>query len=108
VIQALNVALLATLLVGMPVVTGVRFGELRLSSAVWLERLVLGGLALGVSANVAARWISGNRKERGILFGWAIVHGSLLAVGFMAFVGWIDFVWLKQWLMGIRSWMGGR
>jgi hypothetical protein len=104
-IQAVNVALLAILLVGVPAVTGISLGQVRVSSVKWLERLVMGGLALGVAANAAARWASSHRKERSVFLGWMILHGSLLGTGLLAHFGWIDFGWLKDWLGRMASWL---
>ena len=102
-IHMANAALLAVLLVGVPAVTGVSLGTLRVSSNAWLERLVLAGLGLGVLANGLLVWGSGFRKERGVCMGWMGLHLTILGVALMAHFGWIEFGWLKDWLKRLAS-----
>ncbi|MCL4181005.1 MAG: hypothetical protein KJ072_25080 [Verrucomicrobia bacterium] len=103
-IRALNVALLAVLLVGVPAVTGVSLGVFRISSPDWLGRLLLGGLALGVLANGLLGWGTRHRQERAILLGWMFLHAALLLVVLLAHFGWIEFGWLREWLDRAAKW----
>ncbi len=97
-IHVANAALISTLLVGVPVVTGISLGALRVSSNTWLERLLIGGLGLGILANGLLGWSSRYRKERAACFGWIYLYAAILTVAVLAHLGWIHFDWLKNGL----------
>jgi hypothetical protein len=107
-IHGLNIGLIAILLVGVPAVTGISLGALRVSSDHWLGRLVMGGLALGVVVNGMVVIASRNRKERSVCLGWMLLHAAVLGVAWLAHLGWIEFGWLRDLLRRMAGWRQGR
>lgn len=102
-IHALNAALIAVLLVGVPSITGVRLlGSLRLSSDYWLQRLLLAGLGLGVLLNLLMGWWCRPRRQRTAYRGWTLLHAGLLAVAVLTYSGRIHFDWLDDSLRQLR------
>lgn len=94
-IHIANAALLAVLMVGIPTVTGIDLGALRLSSDTWWERLTIGGLVVGLAMNgLAALWL-GRQRQRLVCWGWSLLHTVLLTCAVLAFTGQIHFKWLR-------------
>ena len=101
-----NTALIAILMIGVPAVTGIDLGSLRLSSDTWLERLVIGGLALGVTGNaIGGRFLKRRRQQRAC-WAWMWVHAAVLLVAILAQQGWIHFDWLREFLDELGRWVG--
>jgi hypothetical protein len=105
-IHVLNTALIAILMIGVPAVTGIDLGSLRLSSDTWLERLVVGGLALGVTGNAFAGGLLKRRRQRRACWAWMLVHAAVLLVAILAQQGWIHFDWLREFLDQLGRWAG--
>lgn len=90
-------------MIGVPAITGVSLGSLRLSSDSWLQRLMVGGLGLGVALNGLVAWNTRPRRQRRACRGWMVLHATILAVAVAAYLDWIDFEWLRHTLQGIRG-----
>jgi len=94
-----NVLWLAVVLIGVPAITSVDLGALRLGSDHWSDQLLFAGLGLGVAANgLLDLFVLRSRPERRCCRGWLVVFGILLAVALLEAFGVIDFQWLKEGL----------
>ena len=102
-VNSVNVALLVIILVGIPAITHAQFGHWQISDAPTMERLLFGGLVIGVVLNVlgATIFIPGP-KSKALCAEWAFIYGGLLFLEYAYVVrGWINFNWLKtslQWV----------
>ena len=97
-IHAVNAALLAVLLIGIPAVTGIDLGSLRLSSDHWLERLTIAGLIVGMTANGLTGFLVRQRRRRAVCWGWTFLYAALLIVAVLSREGYIHFDWLRDFL----------
>jgi hypothetical protein len=97
-IHTLNAVLIGILMVGVPAITGVEFGGLRISSTQWIQRLLVGGLGLGLAANFLMGWGCRPRPQRAAYRGWMLLHAGFLVVAMLTFSGLIHFKWLRVFL----------
>jgi hypothetical protein len=102
-IQCANFALLALLLIGVPAVAHAQMGDLQISPASTLHKLIFGGLLIAVVGNAAAGFLLKSRKERILCWEWAVVFGGLLAVQFAFTHGYFNFEWLKHALLWLQK-----
>jgi len=103
-IKSANCGLLVIILIGIPAVTGARFGHLAVSSATTAQVLILWGLALAVTGNsFAALSFSKTRKLRLLCLEWALIFGSLLGIEIALVHGYLNFNWLKQGLLWLQK-----
>jgi len=101
-IHALNAGLIVVLMIGVPAVTGIELGSLRISSNRWLQRLLLAGLGLGVGLNLAMGWWCRPRRQRAAYRGWTLLHAAMLTVAMLTYSGRIHFDWLRDFLNQAR------
>lgn len=103
-IKCINCALLIVVLIGIPAITGARFGSLRISSAPRTQMLILWGLSLAAAVNgVAALGLAGDAGNRRLCRGWAFAFAGLLAIEYGFFHGYVNFDWLKQSLVWLKQ-----
>ena len=102
-VNSVNVGLLVIILIGVPAVCHAQFGHWQVANAPAMERLLFGGLAIGVVINVlgATIFIPGP-KAKILCAQWVFIFGGLLFLEYAYVVrGWINFNWLKtslQWV----------
>lgn len=101
-INTVNCALLIVIVVGIPAITHEQFWNWQISSAPTTQKLMFGGLILGIVANVlgATIFVPGP-KAKALCAKWSFIFGGLLFVEYAFIRGWISFNWLKnslQWL----------
>jgi hypothetical protein len=99
-----NSALLVIVVIGIPAVTSLRFGSIRLNSNPKLQMLTLGGLALAGIANLGgALLLRGDKKTRRSCGAWTLLFGIILAAEFLYIRGFIRFGWLKEFLLWLQQ-----
>jgi len=99
-----NLFLLVLIVIGVPAITSLRFGSIRLSSDPKLQMLTLAGLALAAAINLAgALFASVDKKGRRACWTWALLFGLILAVEYGYFRGYVRFGWLKDILVWIQN-----
>ena len=102
-IKCINCALLIVILIGVPAITGVRFGSLQISSAPRTQMLILWGMSLAAAVNtLGAFGALGHFGDRRLCRDWAITFVGLLGVEYAFFHGYLSFGWLKQSLIWFK------
>ena len=103
-IRLVNAAWLVTTLIGVPAITGLKFGGLRLSAVRIAETLTLAFIATAILGNVVARLaLAKDKPTRAVCIRWAGVHAFFGVVFLLVFAEIIHFEWLKQWLLWLDS-----
>ena len=103
-IKCINCGLLVIILIGIPAITGARFGHLEISSARTAQALKLWGLSLALVGNsVAALSMGKARKEQALCCEWALVFASLFGIEYALSHGHLNFNWLKQSLLWLQK-----
>ncbi len=103
-IKGANCALLIIALIGIPAITSVGFGRLRIASAPTQRMLILWTLSLAAALNLlAAMGGIGDARGRRLCRDWAVAFLGLLGVEYAYFHGYMDFHWLKQALLWLKS-----
>jgi ABC-type transport system involved in multi-copper enzyme maturation permease subunit len=103
-IKCVNCALLIVILIGVPAVTGAQFWNWQVSSVPVARTLMLWGLALAAAGNAAAALFGiRGRKEQKLCWEWAAVFGALLGAECAFVHGWLNFNWLKQFLLWLQK-----
>ncbi len=103
-IKGVNCGLLVIILIGIPAVTGARFGHLSVSSATTAQVLMLWGLTLAVVGNsMAALSFSKAQKLQVLCWEWAVIFVSLLGIEIALIHGYVNFNWLKQGLLWLQK-----
>jgi hypothetical protein len=99
-----NVFLLVLIVIGIPAITSLRFGSIRLSSDPKLQMLTLTGLGLAAATNlVGALFAVTDKKGRRACWTWALLFGLILAVEYCYFRSYIRFGWLKEALLWVQN-----
>lgn len=107
-IRLVNSFLIVTILIGVPAITSLRLGSLRISSDTQARFLILGGLTLATALNVTgALFGPWGRRERSACWQWAAILLGLLLIESLYFQGVINFHWLKNALLWVRGWTAG-
>ena len=102
-IQLANLFLLVVIVIGIPAISSLRFGSVRLSSDPKLQILTLGGLGLAAASNlIGALVLVGDKKARGACRAWALLFGLILAAEYSYIHGYIGFGWLKEFLRWLQ------
>ena len=103
-INSVNCALLVIILIGIPEITHAQFGNWQLSWAPTGQRLIFGGLILGIVVNVlgAILFVPGP-KAKALCAMWSFIFGGLLFVEYAFIKGWINFDWLKNSLRWLQN-----
>lgn len=101
-IHAINTAWIALLMIGVPSITGIDLGSLRISSNHWLQRLIVAGLGSGLVLNLAMSWRCRPIRQRRSYRGWMLVHAAILTVALLSYSGQIHFDWLRDLLQRVR------
>lgn len=103
-IITVNCVVLATAIIAVPEIAGVRFWRWEISSVAAAQSLLLWGLGIAAGGNtVAALVLLKGRKERRLCWLWAAVFSVLLGVEYAAVRGWLNFHWLQQALLWFQS-----
>ena len=103
-IKVINCGLLVIILIGVPAITGTRFGHLAVSSAPTAQMLMLWGLSLAVVGNSVAALLFGRAQKLQMLcWEWALVFGSLLGIEYAMIHGYLNFNWLKRGLLWLQK-----
>lgn len=101
-IKCVNGAWLVVILIGIPAVARMQFGDWEISSVPLAQKLVFIGLAAGVIANfLGATIFVPGPKAKALCAKWAFIFGGLLFLEYACVQGWINFNWLKkslQWM----------
>jgi len=104
-VQFINVVLLVVIVIGIPAITSLNVGSVRLSSDPKLQRLILGGLGLAATGNlIAALFVIGDKKGRRASWAWALLFALVLAAEYAYVRGYLRFGWLKDFL----TWLSER
>lgn len=103
-INSVNCALLILVLIGIPAITRKQFWNWQISSAPMAEKLTFGGLILAIALNVlgATIFVPGP-KAKTLCAKWTFVFGGFLFVEYAFIHGWINFDWLKNWMLWIQQ-----
>ncbi|HKS38316.1 MAG TPA: hypothetical protein VJW76_14065 [Verrucomicrobiae bacterium] len=103
-VHVANSALLVIVLIGIPAITSLRLGSIRLLSDPKLQMLTLGGLGLiGVANFAGALLVKKDKKTRHACRAWALLFGIILAAEFLYVHGFIHFRWLKKLLLWVQE-----
>jgi len=103
-VHLVNLFLLMLIVVGIPAITSLRLGSIRLSSDPKLQMLTLAGLGLASATNLAsALFASMDKKGRRACRAWALLFGLILAVEYCYFRGYVRFGWLKDLLLWLQT-----
>lgn len=99
-IKCVNCAFLIIVAIGIPAITHVEFRGLEIGSVRIYKLLLFWGLGLALALNLfAASFVIKTRKDRLLCWEWAAVFGVLF-FAYSAFVfGYINFNWLKNFLL---------
>ena len=104
VIKCVNFALLILIVIGIPSITRVEFHGLQLGSAPKLQLLLFWTLALALVLNIlAASFFMKAKKDRLLCWEWAAVFGVLLFAYAAYCFGYVNFDWLKNFLLRLQS-----
>jgi len=99
-----NSALLVIVLIGVPAITSLQFGSIRLLSDPKLQMLTMVGLGLGGAANFAgALLLKKDKKTRHACVAWALLFGVILAAELLYVHHYIRFRWLKKLLLWVQE-----
>jgi hypothetical protein len=99
-----NSVLLVIILIGIPAITSLRLGSIRLLSDPKLQMLTMVGLGLAGTANlVGALLLKKDKKTRQACRTWAILFGMILAAEYLYIRGFIGFRWLKKFLLWVQE-----
>jgi hypothetical protein len=99
-----NCALLILLLIGLPAATREHFGNVQLSSASTVRRLMFWGLGIATAANIfAALFFIKGRKQKILCWEWTAIFGALLLAFYGFTRGWFNFDWLKKILLWLQN-----
>jgi Co/Zn/Cd efflux system component len=99
-VQLANVFVLVVIVIGVPAITSLRFGSVRLLSDARLQMLTLGGFGLAVAVNlIGAIAFSKDRKGRNTCWTWALLFALMLAAEYAYIRGYLQFGWLKDLLL---------
>lgn len=103
-VRLVNTAWLVITLIGVPAITGLKFGGLRLSAVRIGETLTLLFIAVAIVGNVVARFaLARDGQTRAVCDRWAGVHAFFGVVFLLVFAEIIHFEWLKQWLLWLDA-----
>ena len=103
-IIAANCVLLAAMLLGVPEVSGVRFGHWQISSISATQALRFWGLALASAGNAAAAlFLVRGRKGRKMCWLWAGIFAALACGAYAYERGWFNFNWVKRALLWLTN-----
>jgi hypothetical protein len=97
-----NVFWLVLVLVGIPTITSIQLGRIRLSSTPEFQMLTLAGLGIGATTNLLGAWLT-RGKQRIACWQWNFVHLAALLMFYLVFNGQIHFHWLKNALLWVRK-----
>jgi hypothetical protein len=103
-IKCANCAVLVLIVIGIPSITRVEFRGLEIGSDEKLRLLLFWSFALAIGLNLfAGLFLVKSKKERLLCWEWAAVFGVLL-FAYCAFVfGYLNFDWLKNFLLRLQS-----
>lgn len=101
-----NSVWLLLILIGVPNITGLQFGKLFVSATLEFRMLTLGGLGMGIAANLFGAWMLRGNKQRRACWKWAGAHAGLLVINYLVFNGQIHFEWLKDTLLWLKKTIG--
>jgi len=100
----MNGFLVMVLLIGLPTITGLDMGPIRITAMNILQRLTLGGLALAILINLAlVRFIARTKPLRCAGLRWAMIFSGLTLVELMVYTGKLDFEWLRTGLLWLQD-----
>jgi hypothetical protein len=103
-INAANGASLVLILIGVPAISRKQFWDWQISSAPTAQKLIFGGLILAIAANVfSATIFFKNPKAKDSCAKWSFVFGGFLFVEFAIARGWLNFNWLKNFLLWLQN-----
>jgi hypothetical protein len=103
-VQLANVFVLVVIVIGVPAITSLRFGSVRLSSDPKLQMLTLGGLGLAAALNlIGALALVSDKKGRKACWAWALLFALMLAAEYAYIRGYLPFGWLKNFLEWIEE-----
>ena len=103
-IKCVNCALLIVIVIGIPAAATARFWKLQIGFAPTLQMLLFWSLALALAGNIfAAAVLLKSRKDRIHCWEWAAVFGVLLFACAAFALGYLNFDWLKKFLLWLQS-----
>lgn len=103
-IKIINWSLLVIVLIGIPAISSVRVGSLRLTDLSVSQLMTLWGLGVAAGVNgVASIWLAKGAKVRRAFRAWVFIHVVLFAFCWLVFAGHVHFDWLKEFLLWLRD-----
>ncbi len=99
-IKCANCAALILIVIGIPAITHVQFRSYTIGSEPKFELLLLCCLALALGLNIlSASFLIKKRKDRLLCWEWAALYAVLLLVYTALIFHFLNFDWLKNFLL---------
>lgn len=103
-IRLFNGIVLMIILIGLPAITSLHFGSLRITADPTYQRLTIAALGLATGLNIfLSIWPGGPRRVIRTLRQWAAIHAAFLITFYLAFHDYLDFTWLKDALLWLQN-----
>ena len=101
-IKLVNLAWLVLVFIGVPAITHASIGNWNITQASTARMLLFGGLALAAVANLLIGFAFKKTKDRILCWEWTVIFAGLLLVQYAYSRGYLNFDWLKKFLMSLR------
>lgn len=102
-VKVTNCILLVIILIGIPAVTHVQFGNWQMGSAAKARLLIFFGLVLAAIGNAVPALLIKKDQDRHFFWEWSALFGFLLTVEYAYTSGYLNFGWLKSGLLWTQS-----
>ena len=101
-VKVVNCVLLVLILIGIPAVTRVQFGDWQMASASKARLLIFLALALAAAGNAIPALTVKKDQDRHFFWEWSALFGFLLTVEYAYISGYLSFDWLKNSLTWLQ------
>ena len=101
-IKVLNSAWLVIVFIGVPAITHASIGNWNITQASTSKILIFSGLALAAAANAVMAVTFKKAKDQFLCWEWVAIFGGLLIVQYCYTKHYLNFDWLKRFLLSLR------
>jgi len=103
-----NWAFLALVLVALPYVAGAPFGGWQIMDRETAQVLGIIGFSIALILNIggAVLFFRRQKKSRKTCWQWCLIHAMFVVVFILVLFQWIEFQWLKDWVVWVSSQLG--